>query len=292
MSTPVPYLSGISRLIRDYDGFVLDLWGVIHDGIALYPDVVDCLARMSAAGKRYVMLSNAPRRSAAVVESMIGMGMPAECCRHVMSSGEAVWQELRRRGDPWYAAIGRRCYHIGPARDEGLFKGLDFEQVGSPEDADLILNTGPWRDDEQVADYEDRLRAGAAHGVPMLCANPDLVVIRGGRRIICAGTLAERYEALGGAVRYLGKPHPEIYAYCFAQLGIDDHGRILAIGDSLRTDIAGAAAAGIDSALVIGGIHADEFGAGPGAAPDEALIGEVCGRAGLAPKAALPAFVW
>lgn len=292
MTVPIPYLPGIADLVPDYDGFVLDLWGVIHDGVSLYPGVADTMARLAEAGKRFVMLTNAPRRAWAVSEQMRAMGMPEALCGPVVSSGEATWRELRTRSDPWYAGLGGRCYHIGPERDENLFEGLDVERVAEPEDADLILNTGPWRDDERVEDYEDRLAAGATQGLPMLCANPDLQVIRGGKRIICAGALARRYEELGGKVRYLGKPHASIYEYCFEHLGGAPRDRVLAIGDSLRTDIAGAAAAGIDSALVIGGIHADELGAAGGARPDPLGLARLCAAAGLRPIAAVPAFVW
>jgi HAD superfamily hydrolase (TIGR01459 family) len=296
MTTPIPYLPGIADLVSDYDGFILDLWGVIHDGVRLYPGVADTMGRLAAAQKSFVMLTNAPRRAWAVSEQMAAMGMPEALCRPMMSSGEATWRELRGRSepgaDPWYAGLGGRCYHIGPERDENLFDGLDIARVDALDDADLILNTGPWRDDERVEDYEDRLAAGARLGVPMICANPDLQVIRGGKRIICAGALARRYEALGGAVRYLGKPHAAIYEYCFEHLGGAGRRRILAIGDSLRTDIAGAAAAGIDSVLVAGGLHAEELGATDGAAPAPDALARLCAREGLSPVAAVPAFIW
>ncbi len=187
MTTPIPTLTGIADLTSDYDGFVLDLWGVIHDGVSLYPGVADAMSRLVAAGKSFVMLTNAPRRAWAVSEQMAAMGLPEALCRPVMSSGEATWRELSTRSDPWYAELGRRCYHIGPERDENLFDGLDVERVAALDDADIILNTGPWRDDERVEDYEVRLAAGARLGVPMICANPDLEVIRGVNRIICAG---------------------------------------------------------------------------------------------------------
>ncbi len=292
MATRVPLADGISAFVDNYDAVIIDLWGVIHDGVNLFPGVVDCLRRLADQGKPFAMLSNAPRRAAFIARGMEQMGLPAALYPHIMSSGEATWRELLSRTDPWYAGLGRRCYHIGPERDENLFDGLDIERVDALQDADIILNTGPWRDEERVEDYEDRLSTGARLEISMICANPDLQVIRGGKRIICAGALARRYEALGGAVRYLGKPHAAIYDYCFEQLGEVERRRILAIGDSLRTDIAGAAAAGIDSALVVGGIHAEELGATNGAACEPEEIARLCAREGLSPVAAVPAFVW
>ena len=292
MTNAITYLPGIADLVREYDGFVLDLWGVLHDGTSLYPGVADTMGHLAAAGKSFVMLTNAPRRAWAVSEQMVGMGMPEVLSRPVVSSGEATWRELLAWSDPWYADLGRRCYHIGPERDENLFDGLDIERVDVIENADIILNTGPWHDDERVADYEGRLSTGAQRDLPMICANPDLQVIRGGKRIICAGALGQRYEELGGKVRYFGKPHASIYEYCFEHLSGVGRRRILAIGDSLRTDIAGASAVGIDSVLVIGGIHAEELGVTNDATCGPHEIARLCAREGLSPVAAVPAFVW
>ena len=284
--------SGIAELASDYDGFLLDLWGVIHDGVSLYPGVIECLERLDSAGKTFLMLSNAPRRASAVAEAMALLGVPAPYCGHVMSSGEAAYHELLSRRDPWFSALGRRCLHIGPVRDHGLFEGLGLDVTKNLEEADFILNTGPWEDGEAVADYDALLRSAVGRTLPMVCANPDLEVIRGGRRIICAGALALRYEELGGDVRSFGKPYPSVYLACLERLRGDSAGRILAVGDSLRTDIAGAIAAGIDSALVTGGLHADELGIRPGETVDGARLEAACMRAGQMPTAAIPAFNW
>jgi HAD superfamily hydrolase (TIGR01459 family) len=276
---------GVSALARDYDAFILDLWGVIHDGVTVFPGVIDCLMRMKGAGKRYLMLSNAPRRAAVIVAAMVEMGIPEELCAEVMSSGEAAWQELKTRRDIWYARLGRTCLHFGPDRDLNMFDGLDLERVKRIEDASFIMNTGPWRDEEQVSDYEALMREGVARKLPMVCVNPDLAVYRGGVRIICAGALAQRYEELGGDVRYEGKPYKEIYGRCFETLGVTDKRRVLAIGDSLHTDIAGAEAAGINSALVIEtGLHKDE------SSPE--AIAAACAKAGRRPTGALARLVW
>ena len=292
----IDILPGIAAIAEAYDGFVLDLWGVIHDGHKPYPDAVDCLARLHDArqgtGKRIVMLSNAPRRAAGVIEAMVGMGIDRGLYDDVVTSGELTWQALKSRADPWHAALGRRFLHIGPARDHGLFEGLDLERVGKAEDADFIVNTGPWRDEEQLEDYVPLLHACAKLSLPMICANPDLEVIRGGARIICAGTLAAYYESLGGMVRYHGKPYPEAYDACLATMGLSDRARIVAVGDSLITDIKGANAAGIDTLLVTSGIHAEELGLAYGDHPDPVRLEQACARHGVCPKAAIPAFRW
>ena len=257
---PVHLIAGLRELAPRYDGFILDLWGVIHDGVRPIPGAIDCLRSLIDNGKRIALLSNAPRRADDVVRRITALGVPGGLYHHVMSSGEEAWQHLRRRDDPFYAALGRRCLHIGTARDQGIRGGLDLEYVDAAEDAQFVLNTGPAGWDDRIEDYEPMLRQALDRGLPMVCANPDLVVMRGSILHLCAGGLAKWYEEAGGRVRWHGKPFPSVYKVCLDLLGIDDRSRVLAVGDSLRTDIAGAAVAGIDSLLIAGGIHAEEFG--------------------------------
>jgi len=284
-------LSGLVEIAGDYDGFILDLWGVLHDGTAPFPGVVDALTRLKRAGKRLAVLSNAPRRAALVEARMNEIGIARGLYDHVHSSGEAAWQHLKRRDDPFYAALGTHCYHIGPARDDNMLEGAALERVAEIADAEFILNTGPSDWDETVEQYEPLLQAARARDLPMICANPDLVVIHQGRRSICAGAVAERYRALGGRVRWHGKPYRAVYDTCFAALGIADRRRILAVGDSLRTDIAGANGAGIDALLVTGGIHAEEFGL-IGGQPDLDRLMAAVADSGHRPRAVIAHFRW
>jgi HAD superfamily hydrolase (TIGR01459 family) len=207
-----------------------------------------------------------------------------------MSSGEEAWQHLYRRDEPLYAALGRKCLHIGSDRDLEMREGLELSFVDAPEDADFILNTGPAQWHDTIETYAPALRAACGRGLPMVCANPDLVVIHGGKPALCAGALAEHYEAIGGQVRWHGKPHPSVYDSCLGLLGISDRTRLLAIGDSLRTDIAGAANAGIDSLLIAGGVHAAEFASG-----SEIDLGRVAAavrESGTRPIGVAERFVW
>jgi HAD superfamily hydrolase (TIGR01459 family) len=280
------HFSGFASLAARYDGFILDLWGVIHDGHTPYPGAVDCLLRLRAAGKPVVLLSNAPRRAHAAAAAMRAIGIADDLYTGLITSGEVTHWLLRDRSSPDFSALGRRMYHLGPERDRNVFDGLALEQVERPEVAEFILNTGPddLRSPTSIAPYEADMQAGLAAGLPMVCANPDLEVIRAGKRLICAGMLALHYEALGGKVVWVGKPDAAVYAPVLALLGLP-RARVLAVGDSLRTDIAGARAVGVDSCWVLGGIHAEEFaadGAAEAAARD----------AGLAPVALVPAFTW
>jgi len=289
----IPFYPGVAPLAARYDGFVLDLWGVIHDGIAPYPRVADTLRRLKAMGKRVVLLSNAPRRANEIANAMARkMALGAELYDELISSGEAAYWALKKREEPFFQRLGRACYLMGPERDHGMLDGLDLDKVERMEEAEFILATGVDWDDDRLDIYEPALEIGAGRHLPMVCANPDLEVIRGGKRVLCAGSLARRYEALGGEVRYFGKPYAPIYELCFARMGIGDRARLVAVGDSLRTDIAGAEAAGIASVLVTGGLHAEELGIAHGEHPDPTALAEACARAGHIPTAAIPAFVW
>jgi HAD superfamily hydrolase (TIGR01459 family) len=245
----------IAALAKNYDGFIVDLWGVVHDGIKLYPGVVDCLTQLRAAEKKVVFLSNAPRRAAAIGRALAAMGIPPDLYTGIMSSGEAVFLALRDRNEPDFAGLGDKIFHLGPTRDRDVFDTLPLVEVASPAAADFMLNTGPddylGPDDPSI--YEPVLTESRAAGLPMICANPDLEVIRDGKRIICAGILAEWYADRGGTVIMRGKPDPAIYAPTLALLGTAKS-RTVAIGDSLRTDMAGAKAAGIDACWVLSGV--------------------------------------
>jgi HAD superfamily hydrolase (TIGR01459 family) len=285
-------IGGVGEVAPRYDGFILDLWGVIHDGVAPLPGALECLRGLIEAGKRTVLLSNAPRRSGDVVERINRIGVPAGLYHHVISSGEEAWQYLNRRHDPFYAALGRRCLHIGSERDTAIRGGLGLEIVESAEEAEFILNTGPAGWEDRIEDYAPILRRALACGLPMVCANPDLVVMHAGRLALCAGALALWYEESGGRVRWHGKPFRSVYDTCLHLLGIVDRSRILAVGDSLRTDIAGAAGVGIDSVLIAGGIHADEFGAIGGRPPDLERIAEALRECSYSPVGVALNFCW
>src|ERR1041384_7467957 len=234
----IQLVTGMRQVARDYDGFILDLWGVVHDGVAPFPGVLDCMGRLVDSGKRIALLSNAPRRADDVVRRIEKIGVPRRLYDAVMSSGEEAWQHLYKRDEPFYAALGRRCLHICSERDLEMREGLDLDWVAAPEEADFILNTGPAEWEDTHEDYAPVLEAARRRDLPMVCANPDLVVLHGGRPALCAGAIAEQYEKMGGRVRWHGKPYPSVYDSCLGLLGIADKRRILAIGDRLRHGIA------------------------------------------------------
>lgn len=288
----VRLVPGVAAVAGEYDGFLLDLWGVLYDGGRVFPRALDAMRRLKAGGARLVVLSNGPRRAAAVAQRIAAAGIPDDAWDGVMSSGEEAWQSLAgRRDDPWYEKLGRRCLYLGSAADRAMLDGLDLEEAASVEEADFILAIGPLDPADTVATYEAMLNAAARRALPMVCANPDLVVHRLGREEICAGAIALRYAELGGDVRWHGKPHRSLYESAIALFGPIDRERILAVGDSFRTDIRGAEGAGLDSLFVAGGIHGAELCDADGR-PDPARIDAAARAASVAPTYACGRFEW
>ncbi|HEY9536413.1 MAG TPA: TIGR01459 family HAD-type hydrolase [Kiloniellaceae bacterium] len=292
LATEVPFYPGLSAVADRYDAFIIDLWGVMHDGLRAYPAAVEALRQLRRAGKRSVVLSNAPRRAAVIAKRNAEIGIPEDLPDHLLSSGEDAWQHLKTRPDAWYRALGTRCYHLGPARDLGMREGLDLTFVDSLAEADFILNTGVLHDLDQVDTYRHFLDEGLARRLPMICANPDLIVMRGEAMEICAGALALDYEQKGGDVRWHGKPHPEVYRSCLALLDGIPPARIAAIGDSLRTDVAGAHASGIGSIFIAGGIHTEELHVSKDGRVDPEAYEAFMAAAEWKPTVALPFMRW
>ena len=280
----------LSELADEYDGYVLDLWGVVHDGRVPYAGVAECLAELRARGKRVVFLTNAPRRAWFVQEMLDRMGLGPELHDGIMSSGEVTWLWLKQRTHPFFAALGPRGYHIGPERDLSVVEDAACELVPTPEAADFLLNTGPDPDrgPTSVEPYRAELERCARAGLPMICVNPDRAVMVAGKRILCAGALADVYRELGGAVCEVGKPDPAVYGPVRELLGIADARRIVAIGDTPHTDLAGAAAAGLDALWALTGLTQDAHGD----APSPELLARVATEEHVAPRAALRSLRW
>ncbi len=287
-----PILGGLSALADGYEAAIVDLWGVLHDGVTAFPAALDALERFRRGGRKVAILSNAPRRAAVVAARNAELGIGPQHADHVHSSGEDCWRHLKARPDAWYRALGRRCLHIGPERDWGLRDGLDIDFVEAVGQAEFLLNSGADAPDERAEDYDPVLEPALERGLPMICANPDLVVVRGGRREICAGAIAQRYAARGGVVRYHGKPDPGVFEACLEAIGQAGRRSVLVIGDSLATDIAGARAAGLDCLLITGGIHAEVLGVEAEEAPEPARLAALCAEKAVRPDAAMPVLRW
>lgn len=251
-------LKGLHEIAETFDLVLMDLWGCVHDGVKPYPAALDCLARLKDAGKPVAMLSNAPRRAAEVEAKLTEMGIDRALYSHMFTSGEETWKYLKTRPDGLGQRLGRRVYAIMPDRDAGILEDLQLERVDDVGAASFVLVTGVEDEKTAAKDFDPVLRGALKQSLPMLCANPDLMVHRGGVEEICAGAIAQRYENLGGRVVYNGKPHGRIYDVIFNALGVA-RARVIGVGDSYRTDIKGAQEAGAKGVLIAGGIHRSEL---------------------------------
>lgn len=249
-------IRNIGDIAHLYDGFIIDLWGVVHNGVEPYPDAVPALLEMKRAHRKIWLLSNAPRRAHTVKAKLTEMGVPEDAYHGIVTSGEATWRALKGE---YLENWGRRIYHLGPARDHSLYETLDVEITDTLANADFILNSGPYDFNDSLDSYRAVLAEAADRNMNMICANPDRIVHVGEQLVYCAGELAAMYEKIDGAgeVVYFGKPYRDVYRMCFEGIGSR---KVLAIGDGMPTDIAGASGSGIDGALVTSGIHREHFG--------------------------------
>jgi HAD superfamily hydrolase (TIGR01459 family) len=277
-----------SALAPGYDVLLSDVWGVVHNGVNAFPHACDALMRARAQGAKVILITNAPRPSTVVARQLEKLHVPRETYDAIVSSGDVTRAVIEARP-------GQSLFHLGPERDRSIFSGLGVH-FAPLEHADYVVCSGLDNDEiETPNDYLARLNLMRARKLFMVCANPDVVVERGSRLIYCAGALADLYATLGGEVLYAGKPYRPIYDLALAK-AIKAAGRnvqsarVLAIGDSLRTDLKGAHAIGVDFLFVTSGIHAEELGTR--AAPDAAALSTAFAAAGGMPKAVMRELTW
>jgi HAD superfamily hydrolase (TIGR01459 family) len=260
---------------------VCDVWGVLHNGREAQPGAAQALARFRKERGPVVLLSNAPRPRRDLEEQFRHYGVPTDCYDAIVTSGIATRLDLVRRSK----ARRLSMFHLGPARDSGIFEGLDIALVGI-DAAELVLNSGLFDDERETPeDYIERLESMKARDLLMICANPDWVVQRGGRLIWCAGALGARYEKLGGRVIYYGKPMKPIYD--LVRASAPQCARMLAIGDGLHTDVKGANAAGLDALFIADGVHGEDI---DDVTPEG--MADLLAKAGVKARAAMKALVW
>lgn len=276
----IPSLAGVRDLAERFDVFVLDQFGVLHDGAMPYPGAVEALARLKAAGRTVLLLSNSGKRSAPNEARLVRLGFAPGSWDHFLSSGEVAWRSLKRS---LQADAGLRCLLIARDGDRSAVDGLPLALTGSAADADVVLLAASEGDRHDLDHYRRLLEPAAARGVRCICTNPDKVMLTPAGPRFGAGRIAELYAGLGGPVIWIGKPFPEIYAAALEMLGRPDPGRVVCVGDSIEHDVAGGRRAGLGTALVTTGILAAS------AAEDKARL---FAEHDAAPDFLLPAFAW
>ena len=299
--------SSVSEFADKYDAFILDIWGVIHDGSATYPNVVECMQALRAAGKRIIFLSNAPRRASKVSVVLNKFGITENLYDGVISSGEAAFNIIKslpakstdfaieQRGTPRAdGSVGLltsplnhsttqllNFLYIGPEKDRDLLDGSGLQEVQSAAEADFCVATGFDEDNSTLAEKLPQIEDCMAAGLKMYCVNPDRIVVRqDGTEMLCAGVIGEYYRDAGFETEFIGKPYKQVYEQCFELLKGIPKDKICAIGDNLDTDILGANAVGIDSALCLGGVLMNS----------DRGIAELAAEIGAKPTYTIPAF--
>jgi HAD superfamily hydrolase (TIGR01459 family) len=282
------FLQQFSPLAAGYDVVLSDVWGVVHNSIVSFPEACEALRRFRAGGGTVVMITNAPRPGDEVIRFISRLGVPADAYDGIVSSGDVTRAYIS-------AHLDRSIFRIGPARDMPIYEGLAV-RFAAIESADYVVCTGLFDDETETAEsYRGMLETMRARNLFMLCANPDVVVERGDRLVYCAGAIADLYRSLGGDVLYAGKPYRPIYEEALATAAKVRGSetplrRVLAIGDSVRTDLAGAAALGVDCLFIAAGIHSEEFGGRDD--PDPEAVERMFAAAGFAPKAMMRRLRW
>jgi HAD superfamily hydrolase (TIGR01459 family) len=286
MTNDIQILHGLSEIAGEYDALVCDVWGVLHNGREPFPAAVEALRKFREQRGPVVLLSNAPRLVATLMKQFETVGVPTDCFDAVVTSGVAARDDLA-----WRSRGKTLCMlHLGPERDRDVFEGLNVAGVQADE-AEIVLCTGLYDDDrETVDDYAERLARLKEKNLTMLCANPDIVVQRGGKLVYCAGALARAYEKIDGEVVYFGKPYPAIYDLALETMRRATRRtitRVLAVGDGMETDLKGANAMGFDALFVAHGIHAAELGE---MTPQS--LAQLFEKPGVNARAALRELVW
>ncbi|MBR1200265.1 TIGR01459 family HAD-type hydrolase [Bradyrhizobium sp. AUGA SZCCT0240] len=255
--TALRFVEKLSDLVDGVEVILSDIWGVVHNGLEAFPEACAALHTFRQRGGTVILITNAPRPADSVQRQLRKLGVADETYDAIVSSGDLTRHFVADHP-------GQKVFWLGPERDNSIYRGLD--PVMAPlEQADYIVCTGPFDDEtESAEDYRAMMLQARERKLPLICANPDIVVERGDRLVYCAGAIAELYRELGGEVIFYGKPHRPIYERAMA-LAAEHRGhaapldRVLAIGDSVRTDLTGALGFGIDCLFVTRGIHSEEF---------------------------------
>lgn len=280
-------IAGLQDISKDYACVLCDVWGVLHNGEAVFQAAADALAAFREQGGIVVMLTNSPRPHQGVIAQLRELGVAEDVYDDVVTSGDATRTLIQK--------VNGTIFHLGPDRDKPLFENLDVN-FASLETCDAVVCSGLFHDErEGPEDYRERLTALATRNIPFICANPDVIVERGSRMIYCAGSLANLYAELGGETLVAGKPHAPIY-----QLALDkmnEHSKqlltksqIIAVGDGMPTDVLGAQQNGFDLLYISAGIHHADYG--PVDDPDEAKLEAFLQSHNATPTVWMPRLVW
>jgi HAD superfamily hydrolase (TIGR01459 family) len=276
-------IAGLREIADQFDLFLVDQYGVLHDGVAAYPGAIEALAEIASRGRKIVVVTNSGKGAAANLARLGTLGFAGSRLDALVSSGEVALQGVKNGTlGPTFATGSAACV-IGRAGDSYTFSPDDFKLVTRPQDAAFLVFAGSDAPRMSLDAYRRDLNSAANAGVPAICVNPDIAMIRDGELMPAPGAIARVYEDLGGAVQYVGKPHPSIFAHAIATVAFDPGARVVMIGDSPQHDVAGAKAMGLSTLLVRTGIHSHL---------SEPELLRFCEKCGGVPDFLAPAFEW
>lgn len=266
------------EISQNYEYFLFDVWGVIHDGISAYPNVLNVIKQLNNENKTVCFLSNAPRRAKKVAEVLKNYGITQDLYQFIMTSGEAVFYDLKKdENNNFQKFNGNKYLYIGPEKDLDLLHDSNYQIVDDAAQANFALTTGFDAPDSTILEKIDQIESAIKHNLHLICANPDIIVVRkNGDEMLCAGVIAQKYLELGGQVSYYGKPYEAVYNVSYELLNSPPKDKILAIGDGLETDILGANKFNIDSVLVTSGILSNKLNVQYNQKADESKVLEQC----------------
>jgi HAD superfamily hydrolase (TIGR01459 family) len=273
------FKENLLEIYQDYTYFIIDIWGVIHDGTEIYPGVIENLQKIRKSGKKICFLSNAPRRSVRAETLLNNFGITKDLYDFILTSGEATFLYLQENED-----LDPRYFYMGPDKDLDLLDGLDYQMTKMSE-AKFIVNTGLGDEFLTVESRQKDLEDGIKYNLPMICVNPDLIVVKqSGLTILCAGLLAKKYQEMGGKVMYFGKPYQSVYDKVKKIFNAKQDDQFLAIGDGIETDIKGGNENNIDSVLIAGGILGEKLNVKYRQLPKLEKMEEICTEYDIRPK--------
>ncbi len=289
------FCQGISDISDTYAGFIIDQWGVLHDGVKAFDGVVECLEELMRRKKQVIILSNSGKRAQQNIDRMEELGISRDLYHHLVTSGEVTWQGIHDQSEGYFRDIGKKCIIISRGGDRSIVDGLDLDVVEDPKDASFLLISGSDAPEKTLEDYEPLLKNCARYKLKAICANPDSLGVMGGKNIMGPGTLAARYKDFGGIVQYIGKPHQPIFQHCIKLLQQHDiyPGQTVMIGDTMAHDILGGSLVNIDTCLVKRGLHSSVFkNCSSAAEVDKALDILVRQYNNVQPKYLVNDFLW
>ena len=288
----VPFYNDLNFMINDSEGLILDIWGVLWDGINVYPEALKTLEKLRKLNIPIILLSNAPRKSEIVSEKLLKIGIRIDLYDKIISSGDVCRSELIKNAN---LVSGLKYYFIGLKEDNDLLNNTKFQESHSPKDSDFVLITGPRDFNHTLKDYTEELKECLKNKLPMICANPDKIVVRqNGKKIFCAGAIAEDYKKLGGTVKQFGKPHKNVFLEALKFLKMlspkINFNNVSIIGDGLDTDILGGNSVQINTILITSGILSHTLNIQYGQRPDLKKLNKVISSSGHFPNAAVNVF--